>query len=400
MKDRCKKICKYIPFEFSFQNYKIIFIIICPAFGVLHHRLRDLYFKESYKHEYFNMFIYFLSYIFSSILLIIYLIVNRTKKKQNKQNDEEEDNDNEELIQDQIANEELQKRKKKDIFRHILLIVFLCFVSSVHCHFNFAYSIDKRTIGLSYKIIIFFLLSYFILKYQYYKHHYISFCLIIITLITKYLLGIIQSNSQKYITLHLYGFFLYAFASATFLIFGKLYMDKFQKTPYFLMLIIGLFHCVVLTAIATIKYFTIKKSYIFTDFKSFINSKKNFGLFMADIICHFIYKLGFWITTYYFTPLHTVISENIMEIYYFIMDFKDNSEYWKKKDYKINFFLIPIVLVLNLVFSLIFNEILILKCCKLDYYTRKRIQEREIIDSKDLLEIEELSEIDSLNSEQ
>ena len=177
-------------------------------------------------------------------------------------------------------------------------------------------------------------------------------------------------------------------------------MDKFQKTPYFLMLIIGLFHCVVLTAIASIKYFVIKKSYIFSDFKLFINLKKNFGLLMVDLICHFIYKLGFWITTYYFTPLHTVISENIMEIYYFILDYKVNSEFWKKNNYKINFFLIPTILVLNFIFSLIFNEILILKCFKLDYYTRKRIQEREIKDIKDLLEMEKLTEFDSINSEQ
>ena len=97
MKEKCKKICKYIPFEFSFQNYKIIFIIICPIFGVLNHRIRNLYLQESYKHEYFNMFLYFLSYIISSIPLLIYLIANRTNKEQNKPK-VEEDTENEELI--------------------------------------------------------------------------------------------------------------------------------------------------------------------------------------------------------------------------------------------------------------------------------------------------------------
>ena len=60
---------------------------------------------------------------------------------------------------------------------------------------------------------------------------------------------------------------------------------------------------------------------------------------MADIICQFIYKLGFWITTYYFTPLHTVIAENIMEIYYYIYDYKSNYEQWSKKGFKINKYL-------------------------------------------------------------
>jgi len=32
---------------------------------------------------------------------------------------------------------------------------------------------------------------------------------------------------------------------------------------------------------------------------------------MADIISQFIYNLGAWITVFYFSPLHTIISENV-----------------------------------------------------------------------------------------
>ena len=285
---------------------------------------------------------------------------------------------------------------------HILLIIFLLFVSVVFCHFNLIFSVDKKTIGLSYKIPIFFLLSYFILKHKYYKHHYISLCLIILTLMTKYTLGIIQSKSQKYVKYHVWQYFLFGFVNCTFLIFGKLYMDKFQKTPYFLMFIIGIFHSVVLVAIATIKFLTIKKSYIFSGFKEYITSKKKFGLFMADIICQFIYKLGFWITTYYFSPLHTVIAENIMEIYYIIYDHKSNNKLWDENGYIWNKYIIPTVLILNFILSLIFNVILILKCCRLDYYTRKKIQERETKDSRGLFEMKSVSSdfSSSINSEE
>ena len=400
-KETCKKIWKYIPFEFSFQNYKIIFIVICPLFGVAHHRIRDKCGPSNNKNEYFNMILYFLSYIFSSIPLLIYLLTTRIKKEP-KKHKEEEDTESEELNRHQIVNEEFRKQEKKNMIIHILLIIFLLFVSVVFCHFNLIFSVDKKTIGLSYKIPIFFLLSYFILKHKYYKHHYISLCLIILTLMTKYTLGIIQSKSQKYVKYHVWQYFLFGFVNCTFLIFGKLYMDKFQKTPYFFMFIIGIFHCVVLVVIATIKFFTIKKSYIFSGFKEYITSKRKFGLFMADIICQFIYKLGFWITTYYFTPLHTVIAENIMEIYYIIYDHKSNMEFWIKSGYEWNKYVIPIVLVLNFIFSLIFNEILILKCFKLDYYTKKRIQEREIKDSKGLLEMRSVSSdfSSSINSDE
>ena len=142
MKEKCKKICKYIPFEFSFQNYKIIFIIICPIFGVLNHRIRNLYLQESYIHEYFNMFLYFLSYIISSIPLLIYLIANRTNKEQNKPK-VEEDTENEELSQNQIINQEIKKRGGGGVIRHILLVVLLFFVGSVRCRFDFTFDVDE-----------------------------------------------------------------------------------------------------------------------------------------------------------------------------------------------------------------------------------------------------------------
>ena len=129
----------------------------------------------------------------------------------------------------------------------------------------------------------------------------------------------------------------------------------------------------ILLIIASIKYFAFSESYIFSCFSQSLNSSINIILFVADIICQFIYKLGFWITVYYFTPLHTIISENTIEIYYIIYDFESNKAYWEESGYVWNQYVIPTVLVLNLIFSLIFNEIIILKCCKLDYHTKKRI---------------------------
>ena len=91
-----------------------------------------------------------------------------------------------------------------------------------------------------------------------------------------------------------------------------------------------------------------------------------------------------------------------MEIYYIIYDYESNKKFWEDSGYTWNQYVIPTVLVLNFIFSLIFNEILILKCCKLDYYTRKRIQEREVKDSKTLLELENFgNDFDSsLNSDE
>ena len=145
------------------------------------------------------------------------------------------------------------------------------------------------------------------------------------------------------------------------------------------MLIIGFVIGFILISIAIIRYLVVSESQIFQGFYDNIISKdstKYIFFFLADIISQFIFNLGLWITVYYFTPCHTIISENMMEILYFIYDFKYNKDYWNKNKFHWNFWLLPIVLILNLICSLIFNEIIILKFCGLDFYTKIRIQER------------------------
>ena len=192
---------------------------------------------------------------------------------------------------------------------------------------------------------------------------------------------------------HLWKYFLFALCHSILLISGKYFMEKYRKTPYYLMLFIGIINSFILITIATIKYLITSESEIFSGFSNYITSFPTFLIFMADIISQFIYNLGSWITVYYFTPLHTIISENVQEIYY-MYDFKSNIEYWEKQGFYWNMWVIPSVLVINLICSLIFNEIIILKCCKCDYYTRIRIEEREKKEIKNVLELDDKDDND------
>ena len=94
------------------------------------------------------------------------------------------------------------------IFIFILLVI--CASSLAFNHFDFESFYDKRTIGMAYKIPDFFILSFLILKYKYYRHHFITFGINIITLIGKYIITMIQSNSTDYIGKHLWHYFLFA----------------------------------------------------------------------------------------------------------------------------------------------------------------------------------------------
>ena len=159
-------------------------------------------------------------------------------------------------------------------------------------------------------------------------------------------------------------------------------MDKYEKPPYLIMFIIGIVMGFILISIAIIKYLVTSDCQIFTGFSENVNSTESILWFLGDVFTQFLYNLGFWITVYYFTPCHTISSENIMEIMYYIYDYKGNEAYWIDNKFYWNFWLMPVILVINFICSLIFNEIIILKFCKLDYYTKIRIQERERKDSQ------------------
>ena len=374
---KLKNCCKKIPLEISIQSYKLVFIFLFPIFGVAHNRFRDQYLKSP--HEFFNIFLYYLSFLFSLIPFIINQILNRPKQIKNEsQKNLEQIQERESIIQNTIDEEETKKQRKLKIL-NILILIFLCGVSLAYNHFNFEAYFDKKTIGLAYKIPEFFLLCFLILKYKYHKHHYITFGFNTATLLAKYFLTVILSNAENYIGFHIWFYFLFSITYCMLLVVGKYYMDKYNKSPYFVMLIIGFVIGLILISISIVKYLITSESQIFQGFYDNIisrDSKKYIFFFLADIISQFIFNLGLWITVYYFTPCHTIISENMMEILYYIYDYKNNIDDWNGKGFHWNFWLLPIVLVLNLICSLIFNEIIILKFCGLDFYTKIRIQER------------------------
>ena len=412
------KKCKKCPFEISITSYKLIFVFIFPICGVLQNRLRDEYIPN--ENEYFLTLLYYLSYLFSFIFLIIMRLLysnneikeeadeieageeNKKDESMNESKDNSKDeSESESIVKEKknnniLSNSLMKAMKNKRIrkFLFIFIILLICASSLAYNHFDFEGYYDKRTIGMAYKIPEFFLLSHFILEYNYYRHHFITFGLNIITLIAKYIITLIQSNSTDYIGKHLWFYFLFATSNCFIFIFGKFFMNKFYKSPYFIMFIVGGIMSLILVIVSTIKYFIIGKSEIFSGFSDYIYNVKLFFLFLLDILLQFIYNLGLWITTFYFTPCHTIISENIMEIEYYLYDYKKNKDSWINNKFYLNFYTFPIIHIINLLCSLVFNEIIILNFCNLDYYTNIRIQERGNMDMKYLSSLRRKSEED------
>ena len=385
-----KKCFKKIPIEFHLSNYKLIFVFIFPICEIINTKIREKYLQKNY--EFFITFSTYLSYLFSFIFIII---IKLRTQNQNTENESIDDKINDEEKSNGIIDIEIKKIEKTKKLKNLICILILSGINMCFSHFNYESYHGKRTIGLSYKIIMFFLLSHFLLKYKYDKLHYITFVINVITLIIKYSITIIVTDSKQYVGKHIWFYFVYALSFCLFFIVGKYYIDNYYQTPYFILLSIGIIISSILIIIALIKYLAGYESQIFAGFRDNVNTTKNVFLFLGDIITQFGMYLGLWITVYYFTVCHTIISENIMEIGYYIIDFQQNETLWEGKKIDLNIHLYPYIHIINLICSLIFNEIIILRFCGLDYSTNLRIQEREIEDSKKIIKMIEKIDGDS-----
>ena len=415
------KKCKKCPFEISFPSYKLIYVFIFPIFDIFFHKLEEKYLKIYY--EYFKAILYYISYLLSFIFIIIMKIINRHRKVEQKEEkiDEEEEeeivenkeNSNIEENENSIISESesskgkrtlkslelsLMRRKRKTNIRKFLfifIILLMCAASISFIHFHYELYFEIRSLGMAYKIPLFFALSSFILRYKYYRHHIITLVINSVTLIIKYIITTIQSdNGKELIIEQIWKLFFFGISYCLIFVCGKYYMNIFYKSPYFLMLSIGLIMSLILISIAIIKYLVISESQIFSGFAENVHDTKSFFILLGYICLKFIYNLGLWITTYYFTPCHTIISENILEIEYYIYDFKENHANWIKENLTLNIWFFPIIHIINFFCSLIFNEIIILKFLNLDYYTKIRILEREQFDTSNLLLSKEKAEED------
>ena len=133
-----------------------------------------------------------------------------------------------------------------------------------------------------------------------------------------------------------------------------------------------------------------------------INTIKYVFLFIVELIFFFISTLGIFWTIYYFTPFHLIICEFISELldYYIRLIGIEINEYDKTNNYgflyeDINVIIFSVVFFINLICSLIFNEIIILKFCNLEYYTKKYIKDRAKIDVSSLFMKDDLIDIEN-----
>ena len=381
--------------EFTF-NYKILFLLIFPIVFQFESPVIELYVKKEKNYLFFKIFKIFLSYLFFIILLLI--INYRTRKISKKKKSEEDknktidndtnysnenENENKDDLLDQIEIE-LKKKKLKTIRKNMLALLGLSLTDLIAYFINY-YEYDEKeeehrifffhTIGIVFEIITFGLLSYFLFNQKFYRHHFVSSAIIFILLLILFVSYVLQkSELNYYIIIHI---FLHTLFYSIYNVSGKKYLDEYYKTPYYMLFIIGLLNSILLLLYDIIAYF-INDTYsgIIKGFRENIDSFLSFVYLFIELIIKFIYTLGIWLTIYYFTPYHFIISDFISELIKFYIRVIKQSE-----QHSIYIIVFSVIYVINFICSLIFNEIIILKFYNLHFYTKKYINKRQRIES-------------------
>ena len=387
--------------EFTF-NPKLFFLLIFPISKEVEKFISPLYLGND--PNLFKIFRAFLSNEFSFIFLLIIKCINKSNKKEiiKEENDKIDESD---LT---IVDIEIKNVKKKNQTKSILFLFLLSLFYFASYLFNYYVReknvrLCRNSIGIIYELIILYILSKLILKEKYHKHHYLSIAPICISLIVIFIIYLKELKEEKSSIFNAFWYFLvYYSLFGLFNVLIKKYFLLYFYSIYFVLLLIGAFVCIPMLIYDIFAFYLNKDaSGVIIGFANNITSVKNFFLFIVDLMFLLMEDLGIFWTVYYFTPFHLIICEFISEIiYYYVrliqLKTKTGVEKETNSDFKFlyeknNIIIFSIIFFINLICSLIFNEIIILTFCKLEHETKKYIKDRAELDVNSLLKLDSIN---------
>ena len=382
--------------ELSEFNLKLFIPLIFPVFKRIQDLTKKLYIKKGYDdHTLFKTFRYYLCHILAFVpLLIVYY---RTKKAENDLIEIKEENTeklesvktlthNDTLFKtNTIADLKVANTRKKRMKSYIFL-GGLC-ILSLFCYY-YRYFFEKysarefkQSMGIFFDIGGYIVLSMLILKQKLYFHNFVSMGIIAVLLIVLFIMTTVCIEDKNSIWKSFIYYLFYILLFILYDVLKKKYMNMFFNTPYFMMLVIGIFGCVFVLIYDFIAFLIDNnKEEVAKGFRENINDAGKAFALILDLIIHFIWNLGLWLTIYYLTPCHIFMSEYISEYIYYIQDVNNppNPKFYKTH----NVVIFSIFAFINFCCCLVFNEVIILNFFNLDYNTKKRIQERQRHESR------------------
>ena len=379
---------------------QLLILLIYPV-GIICSRTLGIYANNN---PYYYLFLFFISHFIALIPLLIIKIRNKKESVNNVEiqtslNDTPNEQKNSINIFNEIKEKEENENKIRNKQKIIKSLIIGIFYFSTYAFFYYSnYIITTKfygNISMITEVIYFSIFNWLILKKKSFAHHYFSMILISIGIIGLFILIVITSIKDDGLTWEWWkDFFLPTILNLVvycpfcfFLVLTKYYMEKYFLSAYELIVILGIFCLTLLLIFEPITFFIPCKieimcyeghfAGIISGFKKIIGYK-DVLYSLGIIIGLFMTSLGLWLTVEYVSPAHFLTTDSIITFGLNIL----LDIYLKDGNLLLNNPLFYILSFITILGCLIYNEIIKITICKLDFNTRASIIYRQTIELK------------------
>lgn len=386
--------------QFGELNLKLLIPLLFPIFlkfRRLNRRNNDI------NSTAFSEFCNFLS--ITPCIILYYIQKCRSKSEKTNSNINENVNSNSYRTSLNITiSDEMKKKNNKTIKEKIKQFFFIALISFLQLCASMLKAFYYKKINKSLKsnvqpifqLLFLILFCIIFLKFSIFSHQIVSVIVICICLIIFFIESIFYQNIQigDIIGSIFFYFFLQMFYILSNVL-GKKYLNKYVENFYLFLFKYCIIALIVATIYGIIIYYINLEEENFKIFNFF--SKIQLWIFLVDLFFSFLFEIGLWLTIYYFNPCYYFIFETISDLLEIILSKFDKTAINYSFEQLITFYILyPIILFAIFVF----NEIIILNFCNLNYNVKINIVERSKneFDTKQN-EIQYLEFLDDNNSE-
>jgi len=355
--------------QWGIFNWKILIPFLFPLFLQIRGFIRTEY-EDSYTFREFNSLLCLTLSLILYFLQKLIFIPRKTEEKNNTSNAQNKKVSN---------NNGLIKKEENGIkrFFFFIFISFCLFIPSIQKIFtkHHVKNLPKTNLEIFFEVLFLIPLTMILFGLSIFRHQKLSIILILLSLLIIIIEDIIYNNLdlEQVLKSLTYTFFLqlfYCLGDA----FGIKYLNIYVENIFLFQFKIGLINTCALLLFATI-----------THFMNYDNNNENLKFFQVfsnvpilyfiiDLFFSWLFEIGLWLSMYYFSPCYYFIFETISDFLEIFFGYKkfEVGQY-------ISFFILYPILIFGL---LVFNEVIILNFCGLDYNTKLKIMEREENDIK------------------
>ena len=386
--------------QFGELNLKLLIPLLFPIFlkfRRLNRRNNDI------NSTAFSEFCNFLS--ITPCIILYYIQKCRSKSEKTNSSINENVNSNSYRTSLNITiSDEMKKKNNKTIKEKIKQFFFIALISFLQLCASMLKAFYYKKINKSLKsnvqpifqLLFLILFCIIFLKFSIFSHQIVSVIVICICLIIFFIESIFYQNIQigDIIGSIFFYFFLQMFYILSNVL-GKKYLNKYVENFYLFLFKYCIIALIVATIYGIIIYYINLEEENFKIFNFF--SKIQLWIFLVDLFFSFLFEIGLWLTIYYFNPCYYFIFETISDLLEIILSKFDKTAINYSFEQLITFYILyPIILFAIFVF----NEIIILNFCNLNYNVKINIAERSKneFDTKQN-EIQYLEFLDDNNSE-